>query len=120
VKKHFLTTVCHGDVLVAPDTADDTRDIMRRLKTTEHGLFELQRKDLMLSKRKHTSGSQGLRGITRLHIPHPNLSYLGKTHYRIVFEEKGVTIDLVPSVRDVMRALAHIVTGEFSPCYSQQ
>ncbi|KAF9509551.1 hypothetical protein BS47DRAFT_146332 [Hydnum rufescens UP504] len=33
-KKHFLTPICHGDVLVAPDTADDTRDIMRRLKTT--------------------------------------------------------------------------------------
>ncbi|KAF9503914.1 hypothetical protein BS47DRAFT_1401937 [Hydnum rufescens UP504] len=85
-KKHFLTPICHEDVLVAPDTADDTRDIMRRLKTTEHGVFELPRKDLMVPKREDPSGSQGLRA------------------------EKGVTIDLVPGVRDVMRAPAHIIT----------
>jgi len=110
-KKHFLTPICHGDVLVAPDTADDTRDIMRRLKTTEHGIFELPRKDLMVPKREDPSGSQGLRAVTRLHIPHLNLSCPSKMHHHIVFEEKGLTIDLVLGVCDVMRAPAHIVTA---------
>jgi hypothetical protein len=70
VKKHYLTTICHGDVLVETDTADDTRDLMRRLKTTEDNVFELQKKESMVPRHEGTSGSQ--------------VTYPGKAHYRIL------------------------------------
>jgi len=56
----------------------------------------------MLEKRQTTAGSEGLRGISRLPVAHPNLKYAHKTHYRIVFKEQGVTVDLIQSLSDVM------------------
>ncbi|KAF9507935.1 hypothetical protein BS47DRAFT_1366317 [Hydnum rufescens UP504] len=95
VKKHFLTTVCHGDVLIEPSVVDDTWDLMQGLKTTP---------DI-------TSGLQSLHAMSQLHVPHPNLTYSHKTHYHIVFKEKGDTIDLLKKPCDVMKVLGDIVAA---------
>jgi hypothetical protein len=114
VKKHFLTTICHGDVWVAA-AVDDTADgLMRGLKVTEERVFELQRKQLVIEKHETGPGSEGLRATSRLHAPHPNIKYAHKTHYRIVFKEKGITVDLIPRLPDVMAVLIGTVTGAFS------
>jgi len=111
VKKYFLTVICHGDVWMEPGVLDDTENgLMRGLRATTDRMFELQQKQLMVSKHQAASGSQGLRATSRLHAPHPNPKYTHKTHYRIVFEEKGVTIDLIPSFPEVMKVLTETVT----------
>jgi hypothetical protein len=115
VKKHFLTVICHGDVWTELDVLDDTENgLMRGLKVTMDSMFELQQKQLVVSKHQAASGLQGLCVTSRLHAPHPNLKYTHKTHYRIVFKEKGVTIDLIPSLPEVMKVLTETVTGAFS------
>ena len=92
---------------------------MRRLNITVlYYRIELQSKELMVPEREGPSGVQSLRVTPRLHIPHPNWTHPGKTHYRMVLE-KGITIDLVPSLRHLMRALADTVTSTSSPGYSQ-
>ena len=85
VKKHFLTTICHGDVWMGTAVDDTANGLMRRLKITEDGVFKLQRKQLVLQKREVGLGCWA---TSRLHAPHPNLKYAHKTHYRIVFKER--------------------------------
>jgi hypothetical protein len=112
VDKFFLTSICHGDVWTKPGILDDTENgLMRGLKLSAGNVFELQRKQLVLEKQPVPPGSEGLRAISRLPVPHPHLKYAHKTHYRIVFKEKGVTIDLIPSLPDVMTILTEIVSG---------
>jgi Fungal protein kinase len=111
VKQYFLTTVCHGDVWRELNAIDDTEQgLMRGLKAAVDN-FELQRKKLVISKQAAAPGSQKLRATSRLHVPHPSLKYAHKIHYRIVFEEKGTTIDLIPSLPDVITILTGTVTG---------
>jgi Fungal protein kinase len=119
VEKYFLTTVFHGDVLMEPSVRDDTRNLMGGLNTTRDSVFELQKRSSMNTthKDKVASGSQSLRAMSRLHVQHPNLTYSHKTHYRIVFKEKGDTIDLVPNLSDVMKVLVDIVAGAFPTNY---
>jgi hypothetical protein len=110
VKKHFLTVICHGDVWTEPNVLDDTENgLMRGLTATTDSMFEPQQKQLVVPKHQAASGSQGLHATSRLHAPHPNLKYTHKTHYRIVFEEKGVTIDLISSFPKVMKVLTETV-----------
>ncbi|KAF9508393.1 hypothetical protein BS47DRAFT_1416692 [Hydnum rufescens UP504] len=108
VQRHFLTTICRRDVLMEPGVPDGTQDLMRRLNTAQDGVFELRKRLVIDSKHKVASGSQGLRETSWLHVPHPDLMYLHKMHCRIIFEAKGVTIDLVLNLRDVMKALTDI------------
>ena len=103
VEKHFLTTICHGDVWTELDILDDTANaLMRGLNITpDHGsLFGLQR-----------------RQFTQNYIPYfvseSRLRYRHKTHYRIVFKEKGITIDRIRSLPDVMAVLIETVRGAF-------
>ena len=120
MKKHFLTVVCHGDVWTEPDILNDTENgLMHGLKAPIYSMFELQQKQLVVSKHQAASGSQGLRVTSRLHAPHPNLKYMHEIHYSIVFKEKGVTIDLIPSLPKVMKVLTETVTGAFSSDNSQ-
>jgi Fungal protein kinase len=115
VEKHFLTTICHGDVWTASDVLDDTQNtLMRGLKVITDHEFELQRKQLVLEKHEAATGSEGLRATSRLHAPHPHLKYAHKAHYRIVFKEEGITVDLIPRFPDVMTILTGTVTGAFS------
>jgi hypothetical protein len=115
-----IKVICHGDVWTEPDVLDDTENgLMRGLKATTDSMFELQQKQLVVSKHQAASGSQGLRATSRLHAPHPNLKYMHKTHYHIIFKEKGVTIDLIPSLPEVMKVLTETVTGAFSSDNSQ-
>ncbi|KAF9513153.1 hypothetical protein BS47DRAFT_1362609 [Hydnum rufescens UP504] len=109
VKKHFLTTICHGDILMDPGVPDDTRALMHQLNGASS--FKLQHTTVL--ECKVLSRSLNL----RLHVPHVTLTYLHKMHYHIVFEEKGVTVDLLPSFHDVMKALADTVIGAFLPDY---
>ena len=117
VEKYFLTTVCHGDVWMEPGVLDDTGNgLMRGLDVTTYGTFELQRKNSVVEKHVSGPGSEGLRATSRLHVPHLNLTYAHKTHYRIVFVERGTTIDLIPSLPDVMSTLSGTASGA-SSCY---
>lgn len=114
IKKHFLTTICHGDVWTEFDTLDDTENaLMRGLNITTKHMFQLQRKQ-MIQKYPPASGSEGLRAISRIQAPHSHLRYAHKTHYRIVFKEKGITIDCIKSLFDVMTVLIETVRGAFS------
>ena len=114
VEKLFLTTVCHGDVLDETGRCDDTENgLMRGLQTVTDS-FDLQRKPLMMSKHATGSGSQGLRATSCLHIPHSSMTYTHKAHYRVIFEEKGETIDRIESLPEVMKILVEIVAGAFS------
>lgn len=114
VEKHFLTAICHGDVWTELNVLDDTENaLMRGLKVTTDRQFKLQRKHLVIPKHEPASGSEGLRAISRLQAPHSHLKYAHKTHYRIVFKEKGITIDLIKSLPDVMTVLIETVNGAF-------
>ena len=115
VRKYFLTTVCHGDVLMYPGVFDDTKKgLMRGLNTTADNVFVLQQKEMVIQREDSAPGSERLRATSRLHVQHPILKYAHKTHYRIVVKEKGTTIDLVHSLPDVMTVLTETVTGLFS------
>jgi hypothetical protein len=103
VEKHFLTTICHGDVWTELDILDDTANaLMRGLNITPDRdlLFELQRKR-----------------FAQIYIPRFlsewRLRYTHKTHYRIVFKEKGITIDRIRSLSDVMTVFTETVSGAF-------
>ena len=99
VEEHFLTTVCHGDVWTEIDILDDTANtLMRGLNITlgRDSLFELQR-NLFIPNYELPSGSK----------------YAHKTHYRIVFKEKGITIDRIRSLPDVMTVLTETISGAF-------
>jgi hypothetical protein len=114
-KKHFLTTICHGDVWTESDIVDDTANaLMRGLNITpDHdSLFKLQRKSFMPNY-KTPSGSVGLRATSHVQAPRPYLRYAHKTHYRIVFKEKGITIDRMRSLPEVLTVLIEAVSGAF-------
>jgi hypothetical protein len=114
VKRLFLTVICHGDVWTEPNVLDDTENgLMRGLTVTTDSMFEPQQKQLVVPKHQAASGSQGLRAMSHLHAAHLNLKYMHKTHYHIVFKEKGVTIDLILIFPEVMKVLTETVTGMF-------
>jgi hypothetical protein len=103
VEKHFLTTICHGDVWTEPDILDDTANaLMRGLNITpdRDSLFKLQRTPF-IQNYGPPSGSES------------HLRYAHRTHYRIVFKEKGITIDRIRSLPDVMTVLSETVSGAF-------
>ena len=115
LKKHFLTTICHGDVWTEPHILDDTANaLMRGLNITpDHdSLFTLQRKQLT-PKYEPPSGSGPLQAVSRVQAPHSHLRYTHKTHYRIVFKEKGVTVDCMKNLPDVMAILTESISGAF-------
>jgi hypothetical protein len=96
VEKHFLTTICHGDVWTEPDILDDTANaLMRGLNITpDHESLFQSRRNSFLHNYEPPSGSH-------------------KTHYRIVFKEKGITIDRLKSLPDVMTVLTETISGAF-------
>ena len=117
VKTHFPTTVCQGDVWTNHDTRDDTANaLMRGLEiASDHAqLFQLQRKSYVQSSAT-PSGSDGLRATSRAQARHNHLRvrYAHKTHYRIVFKEKGITIDRMNSLPQIMGVLSETVDGAF-------
>jgi hypothetical protein len=117
VEKHFLTTICHGDVLMELDVLDDTENaLMHRLKVTTGHEFKLQQKQLVIPKHEPPSGLEGLQAISHLQARHSHLKYLHKTHYCIVFKEKGITVDLIKSFPNVMTVLSDTVNCMLSHC----
>lgn len=82
VEKHFLTTICHGDVWAELNVLDDTENALMHglIVTTDHQ-FKLQRKHLVIPKHEPTSGLEGFQTISHLHTPHSHLKYTHKTHY---------------------------------------
>ena len=114
-QKHFLTPICHGDVWTESDILDDTANaLMRGLRITpDHdSLFKLQRRP-SIPNHEPPCGSDGFRAVSRVQAPHLHLSYAHKTHYRAVFKEKGITIDRIKSLPDVMTVLTETVSGAF-------
>ena len=114
VEKYLLTTICHGDVWTDTNTLDDTANaLMRGLNITpgHYSLFRLQQKP-SFQNYEPPSGSEGLRA-TALQARHTHLEYAQKTHYRIVFKEKCITIDRIKSLPDVMSVLTETVSGAF-------
>ena len=117
VKRHFLTVACQGDVWTTHDTRDDTANaLMRGLDIASDGtsLFQLQRKSFVQNSER-PSRSDSLRAASRVQTPHDGspIKYAHKTHYRVVFEEKGITIDRIRSLPKVMEVLSETVGGEF-------
>ena len=118
VKKYFLTTMCHGDVLLEPGVVDDTKDcLMRGFEVNEANVFKLPKKNLKITDKNSAPGSNSIRATSRFHARHPIFRYPHKTHYRIVFEEQGITIDDIRSLPDVLTILAETATGA-SSCIS--
>jgi hypothetical protein len=118
IEKYFLTMICHGNVWTKLGIFDDTATaLMRGLKITkdQDSQFELQRKSIIQSVRS-APGSESLRADSRVQVPHSNKTYAHKTHYRIVFEEIGTTIDRVPSLPGIMKVLNDTVSGAFQYC----
>ncbi len=113
--KHFLTTICHGDVWIKPDVVDDTANaLMRGLKITKDhdSLFQLQRNSSIQNNTPGT-GSRNLRAFSPTEVPCHLIRYDPKTHYRTVFKEVCVTIDTMRSLPDVMQVLTETVSGAF-------
>jgi hypothetical protein len=114
-EKHFLTTICHGDVWTEFDILDDTANaLMRGLNITldRDSLFKLQQKPF-IPDHKPSTRTDSLRETSRVQAPHLHLKYGHKTHYRIVFKEKGTTVDQMRSLPDVIKVLTEIVSGAF-------
>ena len=116
VGKYFLTTICHGDVLLDPDVIDDTEQgLMRGLRTTDR-TFSLR--DLMIAAMTK-SVSESLKDSRPESLPAMNvyvhsrdpITYAHKIHYRIVFKERGVTIHHIPLFHDVLKILADTTQG---------
>ena len=100
LKSYFLTTICHGDVWTTLDILDDTANALMRglnIASGRGSLFKLQQKPF-IPNHEPPSGSAGLRATSRVQAPHSHLRYAHKTHYRIVFKEKGITIDRMRSL----------------------
>ena len=115
IEKHFLTAICHGDVWTELHICDDTANsLMRGLDiTSDHvSLFKLQVNPFMRTY-ESMSGSESSQESRRVRAPHSHLRYTHKTHYRIVFKEKGITIDRIRSLPKVMEVLSETVGGEF-------
>ena len=118
INKHFLTTICHGDVWTEPDILDDTANALMRgldIASDHVSLFKLQVKPYIRAYESR-SGSESSQESRRVRAPHSHLRYAHKTHYRIVFKEKGITIDRVKRLPDVMTVLGETVGGTFLFC----
>jgi hypothetical protein len=110
VERHFLNTVCHGYVWTDDATLDDTNNtLMRGLDLTTYKTFKLQKGSLQ--RYPLATGSEGLLAVSRFRAPHSHARYSPKTHYRIVFEEDGITIDRITSLPEVMKALTETARG---------
>ena len=95
VRRHFLTAVCHGDVMTEMNIVDDTATtLMRGLDITVSPDSDHYSESLYNSRR---------------HIK----KYKPKTHYRIVFREKGRRIDRLNTLPEVMKVLNETVSGTF-------
>jgi len=114
IEKHFLTTICHGDVRTNGILDDTANALMRGLdvKNDHKSFFMLQRTPFMLNKNA-PSGSGGRPGATPAQAPQSHISYAHKTHYRIVFKENGITLGRIKSLPDVMTVLTETVSGAF-------
>jgi hypothetical protein len=115
VEKHFLTTICHGDVRIEPIFDDTANALMRGLEIPKDNgsLFKLQRHPIMQNP-KPATGSKGLRATARVQNPNRrHQRYEHKTHYRIVFKEICTAIDNMESLPEVMNVLTDIAGGTF-------
>ena len=72
------------------DDTDNT--LMHELNVTTDCKFKLQQKRYVIQKHDPASGSERLQAISHLHAPHSYFKYAHKTHYRIVFKQKGLLI----------------------------
>ena len=116
VGKYFLTTICHGDVLLDPDVIDDTEQgLMRGLRTTDR-TFSLRNLMITAMTKSRSESSSDSRPES---LPKTNvyghgrgaIPYAHKTHYRIVFEECGVPIHHIRLFHDVLKVLADTTQG---------
>ena len=115
IEKHFLTTVCHGDVWTELDILDDTANSLMRgldISSAYVSRFKLQMNPFMQTYESRSGQSSW--EYSRVQVTYPKLRYSHKTHYRIVFKEKGITIDCVMRLPDVMTVLGETVGGAFS------
>jgi hypothetical protein len=93
VEKHFLTMICHGDVWTEFDLLDDAANaLMRGLSVPPD----------------HDSLFKWIPFIQSYEPPSGH-----KIHYRIVFKEKGIPMDRITSLPDIMTVLTETVSGAF-------
>jgi hypothetical protein len=93
VEKFFLTTVCHGDVWTELDLLDDTANALMR------GLSISPDPDSLFKRNPYGRSPEPPSGP--------------KIHYRIVFKEKGIPLECIESLPDVMTVFVEIVSGAF-------
>lgn len=124
VRRYFLTRVCDGDVSINGEILDDIEHtlmrglVIKKIHPTSstnlppESMFNLQGSTPMYRPPPRLSASD-LRVASLVPAPHPNVKYLAKTHYRIVFEKKGTTIYCLNTLPKVMTVLAKTVSGAF-------
>lgn len=101
IEKHFFTIICHRDVLTDVDILDNTANgLMRRLNMASGHVSAFNLMPFVDYEPRFGSKSRS-RYTTH------------RTHYRIVFKEKGITIGLVRGLPDVMTVLSETVSSVF-------
>ena len=113
-ERNFLTRICDGDVWTNLDTLDDTATLMRGLKINPNQtqLFEVQRMPNSKSD-ELPSRSEGILAMTIPKCLKLRPRYAPKTHYRIVFKEKCISIQHIKSLPNIMTVLIETVDGAF-------
>jgi Fungal protein kinase len=109
VQRYSLTAICHGDVWIHEAVVDDTEKALMRNLPSPDSVFILRANSV--SESQSGTGSEALRAMTRLGHQDVDLKYAHKTHYRIVFKEKGITIDRIPTLHRVLETLIETVDG---------
>ena len=116
IAKHFLTTICHGDVWEATNSLDDTTNTLMRgldMELYPKSLFDLEPPTSNFQSNRSRTLSGGLQATSRVKVPRPRKRHAHRTHYRIVFKEKGIIIDKIPKFHEVLVALTETVSGAF-------
>lgn len=103
--EHFLTVECHGDVYIGNEE-DNTHSLHRRNQTVPQDLDLYQ---LQLPPPKSSTADQFYRAgaFPQFNTVYDSIvAYGNKSHYRIVFEELGTTIDKLTSAFDILKVLS--------------
>lgn len=107
----LLTVECHGDVYIN-GRPDDTHALMRRGNAVPtDGYYPLQRPARSRGKDERMYPRGSFLFTTKI-IKKEIIGYDDKFHYRIVFEEVGISIDKLDSALDIFKCLTRALPGK--------
>ena len=128
---YFLTVVAHGRVKVGGQTEDHTTNVMmcgsglpsdlEYFSTSKPRVPQVPGSRVIESDRGYSVGhtpvlSRDIAALILANVPRKVRRFQARIHYRIVFEEVGMTIHDLRNLSEVYRCLADATTGVFSPC----